>query len=189
MKPVIKHSNLLRCNYCLFIVLMIHLSAQHTQGQNIPVWVIEHWEIMVNDDRPWIADNSAYTSENEIYEAYGMKWEWGLGNKSIKGRLYGIIDDKDVGAFWEFHSVWHPGEKSVKDFQFGSDETLGIGTLIQTGPASVEQAMEFFAPDGSSYKMGHRVEIKNGERHSKSFFIDADGQWQERRFYIWKTEE
>lgn len=182
----IAQAGLLICLFSGFVPDLKNGSRGSLDNDSIPKWVIEHWEFLTGEGGTWIADNSTYKNTSEPYEAYGMKWEWGFAQRSIKGSLYGIKDDEQAGVFWEFHSVWHPGEKKVKEYQFGSDGTLGIGELRRTGEQSLEQYMQFFAPDGSVSSTGHRVEIKNGEQHSQSYIIRDSGEWEERRFYIWK---
>ncbi len=166
----------------LILFAVTDTEARQTNS-DIPEWFARHMEYLTQESGIWIADNSEYKSDSEPYEAYGIQWQWGFNKKSIKGRLYGIKEGKDIGSFWEFHTFWHPGENRVIANQYGSDGTFGTGSMT---PKELEQT--FFNPDGSSYKSGHRSEIKGDTQHSRSFRISEHGEWVPLRFYIWKLQ-
>ncbi|MGH9861572.1 MAG: hypothetical protein ACRD5F_16255 [Candidatus Acidiferrales bacterium] len=132
----------------------------------------------------WIADNSAYKSNDEPWDAYKLEWKLVLGKKLLKGRMLVIKDGKDVGAIWEFLSYWHPKEQRVVMSQWGSDGTYGTGTI--TDRSKNESVMQFFHPDGNGARVGHRMDRRKAEEHSQSFDISDDGVWKKRRQYIWK---
>jgi hypothetical protein len=165
-----------------------------TAAAGPPRWFLEHLEYMARDGGRWIADNAAYRSDQEPYDAYGMSWEWGLGKNSLKGRLFGVQDGKDVGTFWEFRTIWHPGEHQALVYQYGPDGTVGIGTMqplaAEAGqPAGTTADQTFYRPDGSSFRAGHRNrDLDADTTDSHSFDISADGTWKPRRSYVWKRE-
>jgi len=165
---------------------LIGIPAIAQEQQNvIPDWVRGEWEFLVRGSGTWIADNSAFKSDNNPYDAFGIHWEYGLGKKSLKGRLYGIIDEKDIGTFWEFRIFYHPQEKQVIAMQFGSDGTYGVGPQKSIGGDTTEMWQEFFNPDGTSSKVGHRAKSEGNNHITDAFNIDKDGVWTKRRSYTW----
>jgi hypothetical protein len=92
--------------------------------QPAPAVVTDNWERLIGT---WIADNSAFKDANDTTDAYGIDWSWGLGRKSLIGRLYGIKDGKEIGTFWEFREFWDPGQGQVMATQFGGNGTYGVG--------------------------------------------------------------
>ena len=169
----------------LLFLLSCQLNAQDTLTHPIPQWLLDDWAIQTQGSGIWITDNSAYKSDNEPYEAYGIQWEWGLGKKSLKGRLYCILDSKNVGTVWQFLSFWDPLAGQARLIQIGSDGTLGEGTLWQLEGGGSKSLQTFASPDGGTFTSGHQEWMENGERHTQSFHV-VDGVWTKRRLYIWK---
>ncbi len=160
------------------------------QEASLPRWVSDEWEVWTRNGGVWTTDNRDYKSEQQPYDAFGMEWTWGLGKKSIKGRLYVIKDGKDAGTLWEYRSAWHPVERTVLLYQFGSDGSLGLGTMDSTGPSQSRLAERFFDPSGSTARVGHDHWIKsNQEIDIQSYTISEDGEWKKLRFYVWKHQK
>jgi hypothetical protein len=136
-----------------------------------------------------ITDNAAYQNENEPFEAYRMEWSWSIGEKSIAGYLFGLQEGKEVGPFWEFKVFWHPGEQKLKIYQFGSNGTVGIGSIEHKGGHKTEALQTFYNPDGTRSMIGHREDVVDGATHTASFDVDEDGVWTPRRSYIWHRED
>ena len=134
----------------------------------------------------WITDNGKYKTENEPYEAYGMEWEWGLGKKSLSGRLYCIQNGRDVRTAWTFLEFWDPQTGELKLLQIGGDGTIGNGTIRLEKDSSTRSLQTFSSPNGTSFTIGHQAKNVNGESHISSFNVDGD-QWTPRRSYIWKN--
>lgn len=134
----------------------------------------------------WIADNSAYRSETEPFDAYGLEWTWTIGEKGLNGRLFGVINGEEKGTFWEFRLFWHPGEERLMLYQFGGDGTVGVGSIAAMGDDGSETVQTFYPPDGASYRVGHRTAYRDGKRHDRSFAIDSEGNWTKQRTYVWK---
>lgn len=148
----------------------------------LPTWVGSYFATMVGT---WIADNAAHRSAAEPFEAYGMEWKLGAGGKSLVGRLYGIRDGKDVGTSWDFREFWHPGEEHLIASQFGSDGTYGVGRHERRAEGHMEMVQTFYAPTGGVTRVGHRSELRANELVTRSFDVQADGIWKERRTYVW----
>ena len=152
----------------------------------IPDRVLANWEKLIGT---WIADNEAYKSERDPVDAYGISWEWGLGKKSLVGRLYGIRDGKEVGTFWEFREFWHPGEGRVIATQHGSDGTYGAGPHEIGDDGTTEMLQTFYDPTtGAVFRVGHRSTLEGDVHTTRSFDVSPEGEWEERRTYVWRRK-
>lgn len=150
-------------------------------------WFVEHNAFLTQQGGRWITDNLAYKSDNEPYDEYGLEWRPGLGGKSITGRLFGLQDGKDIGTFWEFRIVWHPGEGQAYVHQFGGDGTYGVGTMERMAEGKIRIVQDVFSPDGTRARIGHDSTHGPGEWvHDRSYDIAQDGTRKERRSYDWK---
>jgi len=176
---------LMSVSFALLLVAAPVGGAAVENGQAPPDWVAQSMAARVG---VWIADNSLHRSEAEPWEAYGIEWTWGLGQRSLIGRLYGIRDGKDVATFWQFREYWHPGEKQLVALQFGADGTVGIGPHIRKADGSDEILQVFYAPDGSASRIGHRSTLRGDEQVSQSFDVSEDGTWAPRRSYVWRKQ-
>ena len=154
----------------------------------IPQWLLDNWESRARGSGTWITDNAKYRSETEPYDAYGMQWEYGLGKKHLKGRLYAIQDNEDVGTIWNFTEFWSPASNEVRIVQLGSDGTVGQGTLWQMENGRIKERQTFVSPNGNSFETGHEAWMENGAQHTQSFTI-VNEEWQKRRFYSWNRKE
>jgi hypothetical protein len=158
------------------------LHADRSQPSR-PPWVAQYMEAMVGT---WIADNKAYKSAQEPFEAYAIQWIWGVGHASIVGRLSGIRDGREASQLWEFREFWHPGERQLLASQFGGDGTYGVGPHHRRADGTLEMAQVFYGPDGSTRREGHRATLDGAELVTSSFDITADGTWKPRRTYVWR---
>ncbi len=68
------------------VLVVVSILRWMVWGQT-PDWYQQEMERSVGT---WVADNSAYVSEQETDDAYGITWEWGVGKKSLLGSLYGL---------------------------------------------------------------------------------------------------
>jgi len=150
-----------------------------------PAWVATYLEAMIGT---WIADNRPHRSEDEPFDAYGIEWKWGVGKKSIVGRLFAMRDGKEVGTVWDFREFWHPGDGQLIASQFGSDGTYGVGPHARKADGTMEMLQTFYAPDGGVRRIGHRSELKPGEMVSRSFDVQSDGTWKARRVYSFRRK-
>lgn len=154
----------------------------------IPQWLLDDWAARTSGTGTWITDNSAYQSDSEPYEAYGLQWEYGLGKKSLKGLLYCIQDGKDIGSVWQFLEFWDPAAGEVRILQIGSDGTVGQGKAWRLDDGSSKSQQAFASPDGGTFESGHHSWMEDGANHTQSYNI-VDGEWVKRRYYIWKSEK
>lgn len=177
--------------YLFFLLLSPALlfSQEETASPSaIPGWVMEDWNFQTAGTATWIADNATYKNENEPYDAYGMQWEWGLGKKSLKGRLYCIREGKDIGTVWQFLQFWDPGEKVVRMIQIGADGTVGQGTQHLQEDGSTKSSEQFNTPTGHRFESVHHSWKEEGIFHTQSYDI-VDGEWTKRRYYSWKLSK
>jgi hypothetical protein len=149
-----------------------------------PEVVIATWEKLIGN---WVADNSKFKNDVDTMDAYGIEWEWGLGKKSLVGRLYGIKGGKDVGTFWEFREFWHPGEARLIATQHAGDGTYGAGPHDVKPDGTSEMVQTFFDPGaGTKSLVGHRSKLDGDVHTTSSFNVDEKGVWTPRRTYVWR---
>jgi hypothetical protein len=154
-----------------------------TSAASIPPEVLANWRQLLGT---WVADNSAYQSADDPYDAYAIDWSWGIDERSLVGRLYGLQAGRDVGTFWEFREFWHPGDATVMAIQFGVGGTYGAGPHTFQGDGASEMEQTFFRPaDGVTFRVGHRSRLAGDEHMTASFDIGPDGVWTPRRSYTW----
>lgn len=151
-----------------------------------PDWFQESLERLAPGESIWVADNSAYQSENESYDTYVMEWQWGIGKQSTTGRLYGTIDGKAGHTLWEFRMFWHSGDQSAYVQQFGADGTFGTGKLTPDGDNKDRLEQVFYSPAGNVREVGHATVHHADSNVGTSYDILPDGSWQERRTYVWR---
>lgn len=175
---------------CLLLILQTWVSSQTPAKQDedaIPEWFAKKMTVETKGTGKWIADNAKHKSEQEPVDAYGMEYTYGAGNKSLKFRLFAITGQKESKTLWEYREFWHPGEKKVVVYQWGSDGTLGYGEVkpvdLSQGKFELEQV--FFDSKGSSWKSRHESLQTEAGRQTKSF-VHENGVWKESRTYLWK---
>ncbi|WP_412069886.1 hypothetical protein [Rubrivirga sp. IMCC43871] len=146
-----------------------------------PAWVANELRQRVGR---WEADNAAYQSDDEPQEAYVIEWSWGVGQTSLRGRLFGLIDGDEVGTYWEFRQYWHPGTETFVVEQFGYGG-VGVGHHAQAADGVIATEQTFYRPDGTVAREGHRSRLDGDTDHSASFIIEPDGSWTPGRSYVW----
>ncbi|NKB88726.1 MAG: hypothetical protein GKS06_10945 [Acidobacteria bacterium] len=150
----------------------------------MPGWARTHLEELVRDGGRWITSNAAYTGPQETDDEYGMEWTSTIGERGVRGRLFGLRDGRETSTYWEFHTFWHPQERRLRAEQFGATGAYGTGhiTVDADGVTQIDQT--FFAPDGSSSMVRHRSVDSDDVQDGQSFNY-VDGEWQPRRSYVW----
>jgi len=155
--------------------------AQETAGP--PAWAITHMENMIGT---WLADNSANVSEREPYDAYSVTWSWGVGNRTVVGRLVGLKESKPLAALWEYRIAWHPAEKKLMMVQWAGDGSYAEGVIVPKGPEMVQSDQMIFNPDGSSNRIAHREKVEGDARRLETYIIGQDGKANKIRESIWR---
>lgn len=169
----------------LLLITTPALAAQTLPDEHHPMPEWAHAE-MTRLIGTWHTDNSAYQSEDEPYEAYGIEWSWGIGETNVVGRLFALYNGEEVGPFWEFRQFWHPGEGAMMVYQFGWGGVVGIGPMEQIDEHSSRLLQTFYNPDGPARLDGHRTTFRDGDKITESFNVDENGTWVPRRTYTWK---
>lgn len=171
-----------------YIIVFCAAFATHALlAQSLPSHILEDWATRTHDGGRWLADNSNYKSASEPYDAYGLHWAYGPGERFLKGRLYGVIDGKEAGTFWTFTEFWDPQSSKRRVVQIGTNGTVGQGTLALIAGDTTQELQTFTRLDGTSFTVGHKAWMSNGAQHTRSFDV-AEGTWKQRRYYVWEPE-
>ncbi len=136
----------------------------------------------------WIADNSAYKSEQEPYDAYGIEWHAAFDDTTMRGRLFGLKDGIETGDFWEFRQFWHPHRKEAVLQQFGTGGAVGLGTLWRDGQLT-KADQQFYSSSGSVSRSGHASYFDAADRHVTDSFEIVNDEWLPRRHYVWQRSD
>jgi len=137
----------------------------------------------------WITDNGEYKNENDPNDAFGLEWTWGVGRRSLVGRLYGIVDGKETVTFWQFREFWHPGTATLVLTQFSGGGAYGEGPHTVQPDGTSEMVQTFYDPvAGTTTKVGHRSTLDGDVHTTTSFDVDARGTWTPRRTYTWHRQ-
>lgn len=150
-----------------------------------PAWFQEHMALMTAGGGRWLADNGTYRSDGEPFDAYGMEWDWGLGKKSLKGRLFGLSEGVEQDTFWEFRLYWDPAAAEAVALQFGADGTVGRGVLEDRGEGATASEQTFVSPAGVAREVRHETRTTRERQVTESFERQGDG-WRADRSYVWK---
>lgn len=172
--------------FALIALFTANAAAEDTAKP--PQWFLDDISAITADGGRWVADNSAYKSENEPFDAYGIEWSSGFNGITMSGRLFGIRDGKETANFWEFRQYWHPGRKQGILEQFGWGGMVGIGVIEPGENGETISAQEFFSADGTRKHAGHKSRFPDADTHESESFDIVDGEWVARRQYIWKRQ-
>ncbi len=152
----------------------------------IPDWFLEDMEKEIGT---WVADNSAYQSEQEPYDAYHIDWQWSIPNYCIKGQLYGVVNGDKSPVFWEFRKFWDGQQQKPKVIQLGLDGTLGIGHEEKMHGDTTKLSQIFTTSLGTEREEGHKtVHYSDSVQTGSSFHITDEGAWEKKRTYTWKKQ-
>ncbi len=167
--------------YFKIIILLFstNLGIVHAQ---MPEWFKENMKQSIGN---WVADNTAYQSEAEPFDQYGMEFRWGIGEQSMVGILYGLIDGKKQGVFWEFRQYWDYANNQGIIAQYGANGTFGFGPVKMIDENTNEVIQDFVSPQGEKTIHGHRNTLHQGELITQSYDISQEGEWKDRRSYTW----
>ena len=163
-------------------MILVFFISTEIFSQKVPDWFQQNMKQTVGT---WVTTNKEYQNENEPMESYGMNWKWGIGKQSIVGELYGFINNKKVGPFWEFRQYWDFNKNQGVLVQYAPNGTVGLGPLKVLENDMVEITQVFTTSNGGQSKHGHRSTLNGNEFISSSFLIDASGKWSKNRSYTW----
>ena len=167
------------------------LFSQEKEDVNLmPRWLKNHMDYMTRGTGQWIADNSKFKTKNEPFDEYGIIWKWGIGKKSMRGRLYGLRNRKEIASFWEFHLFWHPTKRKAILQQFGGNGILGVGEIQNvnsTRRIERKSEMTFHSLTGKTWKDRHRI-FEDKDAHETTSYSFKNNSWVQRRNYKWRRE-
>lgn len=176
--------------YLLLLTCPLLTSAQETDSISssaIPQWLLDDWAERAQGTGIWITDNADYQSEAEPFDAYGLVWEYGLGQQYLKGRLYCMNDGKEVLTVWEMLEYWDPATQTAKVMQLGADGTVGSGDIAPIEEGKFAGVMSFSSPSGGSFTVGHHTWTIDKIHHTQSFTVDGE-EWSTVRYYAWTLQ-
>lgn len=172
----------------LLLLALVALSSR-THGQTAstlpPSWLTEEMTLLAAGEGRWRADNTPHKSPTEPFEAYGLRWEWGPGRSSVRGRLFGYRDGREMPPLFEYRLYWDPLASEARLLQWGRGGAYGEGTMTRTdtGEIRIDQVLW----DGARKTSVRHIEVMNdGERHSRDF-KQAGDQWIPNRTYVWQS--
>lgn len=172
----------------IFILSMALLAAPVCAMAQSPAWFVDEIKTLTAESGRWVADNSAFKSEGEPFEAYVIEWKAGFDGHTMTGRLFGLKDGVETPSFWEFRQYWHPGRAEATLDQFGWGGVLGSGPMTREGAGVTVTDQTFYQPDGTSRREGHRSYFRDAQTHVTESFDIAGDKWTPRRTYIWKRQ-
>jgi hypothetical protein len=172
----------------IFVVLALFIAAPAFAADGVapPAWFLDEIKSLTSGGGRWIADNAAYKSKDEPYEAYGVEWRSGFDGATMTGRLFGLKGGAEVGPFWEFRQYWSPGDGVAILEQFGWGGAIGRGRLTQDANGQTIADQEFTAPGRPARREGHKSRFADEVTHTTESFDIVDGVWTARRRYEWK---
>jgi len=150
----------------------------------IPKWVMDYFNFRTGGTGRWVTDNSKYKGENEPFDEYVTEWTWSAGKQSIKGRLVGLKEKKEVATFVEFRMFWHPAQRKVITQAFSANGSHAAGEL-QRSESEIRIEHTVFNLAGGSYRELIR-EIDSKDEFRTEDFIWKDGNWVPQRTYLWR---
>lgn len=163
-------------------------SAVAQQPGAAPQWFLDDIKSLSAEGGRWVADNSAYKSDSEPFDAYGTQWVSGFDGHTMTGRLFGVKEGKDLAFdFWEFRQYWRPDTQEAVVEQFGWGGALGLGVLRQGAPGAISD-QTFFNADGSVARTGHKSHFPDKDTYVTESFDIVGDVWTPRRKYVWKRQ-
>lgn len=151
----------------------------------IPEWVLANWSDHASGSGVWVADNSAFKTEQEPFEQYGTQWTLCADKKCLRGRLFGSIGGKEVATFWEFFCFWDAAKNKIRIIQVSIGGAVGEGWIWLEPDGSTKSEQRFVNLDGSFSDSGHVTVFKNDSEMSTQSFDISGGTWTPRRQYKW----
>lgn len=174
----------------LTVLSILALTCYGQDENSIPEPIMDDWISMTRDGGNWITESITDAQGKKIEnEQYGMKYTWGLGEKSVEATLYVVRDGKNAGTLFSFKFFYHPYEKKFLHHQYGSDGTLGIGETTILSDHTSENIASIYLPNGQVIKVKHVQETKGDLKYQKTFLLDKSNNWYQDRSYVWKRTD
>ena len=174
--------------------LAVELPARPDVTRNAPPpppeWLLAEMDRLVTPEgQAWITDNSAYMSEEEAWEQYGIEWHWEADSTAITGRLFGLVGGEDRATFWDMRLSWEEDRQVARIWQkHTSSGAVGDGAMRATGNGiETEGIQTFTSPTGATTRVRH-LSTTTEDTHDTRSFDWVDGEWQPRRRYVWTKQ-
>lgn len=156
----------------------------------LPAWYLEELDARsTGDSVMWVADNSAWKSEQEPFEAYGMRFWPTRDGRGLRGVLFGILNGQPMRVFTEFRVFWHPGQAGeARILSWNMWGGVGEGVMRPGESGSLLLESKDFSYDGSFQMTRHATTRSPGTQVDQQQSL-SNGQWVDGRRYIWKRVE
>ncbi len=180
-----KHSSV---KLFLFICALLYVFQAKANGgaeshdRSMPDWLQKEMEAQIGIRK---ASNAKYQSENEPFSDYVIEWTWGIGKTQVNGRMWGIKDDKPSFDFWEFKLFWDADKKQARLMQWGHGGVMADGFIRPMGEKTLESIQILSSPQMEPKTERHVNQYTPEGLVTTSFEKDEQGQWQEKRSYLW----
>lgn len=172
-------------NLTVLILWLAVLLNPETKTTERPAWFVKEAEMLTSKTGIWLTDNSAYQSEEEVFDHYEMHWMKSPDEYTLRAELYGVKNKQRVQKFWDFNFYWQAETKSVVLSQFGRMGMYGSGKMENQKDDMKICIQEMFLADGRSWKTKHESYFKDGKHVTTSFEQNKTGEWTKNRTYTW----
>ena len=160
--------------------------SQDTANNSPPDWFLADLAAMTREGGRWIATNETRNDQTP-YDQYGLEWQLSPDGTSMTGRLFGIMDGREVGDFWQFRQFWHPQENRAYVMQWGGGGMYGVGVLTPLGASSGMLEQTLYLPDGNTFGVGHmfRFDGPNARVTEQYDILPEIGSWRLNHTLVW----
>ena len=102
--------------------------------------------------------------------------------------MYAIHEGKPTSDFWQFKQYWDPVNQQAKLIQFGHGGMIGDGFVRPNLTGQMETIQTFSSPKRNAYQERHLSYMTEAGQITTSYNLDASGDWQQQRSYLWIKE-
>ena len=164
--------------------------ADGTVGAPLPNWFPAHIAYLTGEGGVWQADNAAYRTAGEPFNAYRVEFTPVFDGWGYSGRLYGLQDGSESPDFWHFRGYWNAADNVAALDQWGWGGAVGQGEVEPMGdaaePGSVRVTQVFAAPGVPMRREGHDFLVIDAQTHeTQAYTIHEDGSRTANRTYTW----
>lgn len=133
----------------------------------------------------WITDNLEYFSEEEPFVKYIVEWQYGIGNQSLTGKLFGQDRNGRKTVFWEYRQYWDNETGEAVLLQFGTNNIIGEGSLHYKAEGKYESIQVFTLSDGRNWIEKHESSLSGDSMVTVSYEKSSEEDWKKKRTYLW----
>ncbi len=155
--------------------------------------LVAQMEYLVRDGGEWTTKNEEYNPKDKNSpHSFGYKFEWGLHQRIVKLRIFGIYNNGQRLDFWDSIYAWHPVEKKIKAYQFGSGGAIATGESFRVDDKTNQVSLTFVQPDGGSFDYKNVMTVLGPDEFRSTSYHHENGEWKLKRASVWrwvKTEK